>query len=141
MNQLSIIACLPANKQDTQHIYEPLCSKAYQFPWRSLLEQSHKTFSIKMAAAVVVINTCVKFNKVVNCARIIVASTFRTFSILFYSYHHCIFVACWPNINFILTAAVCNQRSSRTWPSGILRFLQYSYKMEVVSYVSFILNS
>ena len=46
-----------------------------------------------MAAAVVVINACVKlfkYHKMVKCARILlVASTFRTFSIsLFYSCHH-----------------------------------------------------
>ena len=131
----------------------------------------------------------------VNCNRILLVGIiylcfhFRTFSILFYTCHHCTqwrrnrniiggagargckavdylrevsacegqelgglktpsspgsaaldctFVARQPNINFFLTATVCTQRNIRTWPTGILGSVQYSYKMEAVS---FILNS
>ena len=45
-------------------------------------------------------------------------------------------MAYWPNINFILTATVCNKEiNSHTWPSGILRFVLHSYKLEAVSFV------
>ena len=75
----------------------------------------------------------------VNCARIIVASTFCTvFCSTAITIVHLLHVGRTLTLFFILTAAVCNQRNSRTQSSGIFRFVQYSYKMEVVS---FVLNS